>query len=645
MSDLHLALLGPVRMWRDGTEIPLGSPQQRAVLAVLLLHEGRVVPGEELVDALWGEAPPKGAWGTLRTYVSRLRQVFSGSAVVIKTAGTGYAVHTPPGSVDAVVFRDLVTRGRDQAAAGSPGAAATSLTQALALWTGDGLDGAPGEYLARQRARLQAARLAATELRFAAMLDAGTDAVGQEDVAAELTLLVEQHPFLERLRELLMRALYRQGRQADALAVYHAGEALLRDELGIDPGPALRAAHQRILVSDPGLLTTPEHVPPALDAGRPDRPRSGSRTGRDGSGQDGPGQDGPAPTLLPARLPQFTGRDAELARIAAALEEPADGTVTTVGVHGLDGLGRSALVVEAAHRAVGRYPGGCLYGDLGRTAGGLTEVLGAWLGAYGVPPADVPGSATARAVTLRDATKDRRVLAVLDGVEDTTTLGTLTAVLPPGSAVLFVARRWHPEPVSTTWVQAGPLPADDGLRLLTHVAGRDRLAGDPDAAARLVALSCGWPLSLRLIGGRLNTHPRWSVAAMADQLAHELANPAATVHDDCLLAEAPVLRAYLRLRPAQARALRRTAGLESGTFAIHEAADALGMTCEDVWSVLDSLVELGLLTENGPAGLPHSTTYQMAAVVRAFARRRPEEPDELDAWPVRRDRAELYAAS
>lgn len=594
------------------------------------------MPGEELIDALWGEVPPKGAWGTLRTYVSRLRQVFSGSAVAIRTAGTGYAVHTPPGSVDAAVFETLVTQARDQAA-GSPGAAATLLTQALALWTGEGLDGAPGEYVARQRARLQAARLAATELRFAMMLDAGIDASGQEDVAAELTLLVEQHPFREQLRELLMRALYRQGRQADALAVYHAGESLLRDELGIDPGPALRAVHQRILVSDPGLLTAPEHVPPAPDTGGPDRPRTSS----------GPpsGQDDPAPTLLPARLPHFTGRVAELARIARALEEPTDGTVTAIGVHGLDGLGRSALVVEAAHRAVGHYPGGRLYGDLDRVSGGLTEILGAWLGAYGVPPADLPDSASARAVKLRDATGGRRVLAVVDGVEDTMTLGTLTAVLPSGSAVLFVARRWHPEPVSATWVQAGPLPADDGLQLLTHVAGPDRLAGDPDAAARLVALACGWPLPLRLIGGRLNTHPRWSVAATADQLAHELANPAATVHDDCLLAEAPVLRAYTRLRPAQARALRRTSELEDETFTIQQAADVLGMTCEDVWSVLDSLVELGLLTENGPAGLPHSTTYQMAGVVRAFARRQPEEPDELDAWPVQRDRAELYAAS
>lgn len=622
MSDLHLALLGPVRMWRDGTEVPLGSPQQRAVLAVLLLHEGRVVPGEELVDALWGDVPPKGAWGTLRTYVSRLRQVFAGSAVAIKTAGTGYAVQTPPGSVDAVVFRTLVTRARDQAAAGDPGAGATTLAQAFALWTGEGLDGAPGEYLAQQRARLQAARLAATELRFALLLDVGTDAAGQEDVTAELTLLVRQHPYLEQLRELLMRALYRQGRQADALAVYHAGEALLRDELGIDPGPALRAVHQRILVSDPGLLTV---------AG----PLSGPLSG----------QPGPAPTLLPARLPHFTGRDTELARIADALAEPADGRTTTVGVHGLDGLGRSALVVEAAHRAGDRFPGGRVYADLAQVSGDFSEVLGAWLGAYGVPAAEVPGSATARAVRLREATGSRRVLAVLDGVEDTTTPGLLTAVLPPGSAVLFVARRRHPEPVSTTWVRVGPLPASDGLRLLAHVAGHDRVAAEPAAAARLVSLACGWPLSLRLVGGRLNTHPHWSAAATADQLAHELAHPAETVHDDCLLAEAPVLRAYTRLRPAQARALRRTSRLGDETFGIHQAADALGTTCEDAWSVLDSLVELGLLTETSPSGLPRGTTYRMAGVVRAFARRRPDDGDGPGARPVRRDRAALYAAS
>jgi hypothetical protein len=490
----------------------------------------------------------------------------------------------------------------------------------------------PGEYIARQRTRLQAARLAAVELRFTTMLDAGIDASGQEDVTAELMLLVEQHPFREQLRELLMRALYRQGRQADALAAYRAGESLLRDELGIDPGPALRAAHQRILVSDPALLTVPRYAPPTVDARQPD-----SRSVA--------GHDGPTPILLPERLPCFTGRAAELARIADALTGSDDGTVTTVGVHGLDGLGRSALVVEAAHRAAGPFPGGRLYADLAQMSGDLTEVLGAWLVAYGVPPADIPGSATARAIRLRDVTANRRVLAVLDGVEDTTALSLVTRALPAGSAVLFVAHRRNPEPVSTTWVRVAPLPADDGLELLTHVAGQDRLAAEPDAVDRLLALACGWPLSLRLIGGRLNTRPHWGVGTVADQLVHELANPAAVVHDDCLLAEAPVLRAYTRLRPAQARALRRTSMLDGDTFTIHQAADALGTTRDEAWSVLDSLVEIGLLAEIGPAGLPYRATYQMLGVVRSFARRRAGEDDESDALLVQRERPELYAAN
>jgi len=637
MTEHLLTLLGPVRMWRDGASVSLGSPQQRTVLAVLLLHDSRAVPGEELIDALWGGDPPRDAWGTLRTYVSRLRRVLSGSPAVIETTGNGYAAHTEPGAVDAGAFQDLVARARQQVADGDPRAATTSLARALALWTGTGLDGLPGEYIARQRTRLQAARLAAVELRFTTLLDAGLDAAGQEDVAAELTLLVEQHPFREPLRELLMRALYRRGRQADALAAYRAGESLLRDELGIDPGPALQAVHQRILVSDPALLTAPAHLRAVPQVAVAHQAGVAARQ---------VGRSGAAPILLPSRVPHFTGRDAELARIAEALE-PAHGTITTVGVHGLDGLGRSALVVEAAHLAVGPFPGGRLYADLEHVSGDLTETLGAWLAAYGVPPADVPGSAHARAIRLRGVIDDRRVLAVLDGVEDTTSLGPLTRALPPGSAVLFVARRRHPEPVDTRWVHVPPLPHDDGLRLLTDVTSPDRVAAEPDAAARVVDIAGGWPLTLRLIGGRLNARPRWSIAALTDQLVHELSNPTAIVHDDCLLAEAPVLKAYSRLRPAQARALLRTSGLDADTFTIRQAAEALGTTSEVAWSVLDPLVELGLLTDHGPAGSLRGTTYRMGGVVRAFARRRAADPDasESAAVPLERGRAGLYAAN
>ncbi|MCP2264402.1 BTAD domain-containing putative transcriptional regulator [Promicromonospora thailandica] len=609
MPELRLTLLGPVRMWRDGAAVPLGSPQQRAVLAVLLLHQGRAVPADDLVDALWGENPPRSAGGTLRTYVSRLRQVLAGSAVTIETADDGYAVHTPPDVVDTALFETLVARARDHVAAGDRRAASTVLSQALALWSGEGLDGVPGEYAARHRSRWQAARLAAVELRYSTMLDAGSDISDEEDVAADLALLVHQHPYREQLRELLMRTLYRRGRQAEALAVYRAGESLLREELGIDPGPALQAVHQRILVSDPALLTPPRHISIA--------------TG------------GPAPVLLPPRIPQFTGRQAELARIETALAPPTDGSVTTVGVHGLDGLGRSALVVEAAHRAVGPFPGGRLYADLAHASGDLTEILGAWLVAYGVPTADVPTSVSACAIRLRAAAGERRVLAVLDGVEDTTVLSRLVGALPPGSAVLFVARRRQPEPASATWVHVGPLPDDDGLRLLTQITGPERLAREPDVVAGLVSISCGWPLTLRLMGGRLNAHPHWSVATVTDQLVRELTTPLGILHDDCLLAEAPVLRAFERLRPAQARALLRTAALDGDTFSLSQAAEVLDATCEDAWSVLDPLVELGLLDEDGSGGLLHSTTYRMGGVVRAFARRRSAEEGAPDVVPAR----------
>ncbi|MFF0156882.1 BTAD domain-containing putative transcriptional regulator [Streptomyces sp. NPDC005263] len=256
---LRFSLLGPVRAWRGQDEIALGPPQQRAVLAVLLLAEGSQVSVGRLVDAVWGTEAPASARGILRTYIHRLRKVLEPagdtSSSMIRAAGDGYQL-TSPGELDLSVFRELVAQAERTRGAGDAQGAAKCLGDALGLWRGAALAGIRGEYADSQRQRLNELRLSAEAARLAVELDLG----GHEKAASELTGLVAEHPLDERFREMLMLALYRSGRQAAALATYREAQTLLAGELGVDPGPALQATYQRVLQADAGLLTPPVPV-------------------------------------------------------------------------------------------------------------------------------------------------------------------------------------------------------------------------------------------------------------------------------------------------------------------------------------------------------------------------------------------------
>ncbi|MFD9944687.1 BTAD domain-containing putative transcriptional regulator, partial [Nonomuraea sp. NPDC059022] len=248
-DDLRFSLLGPVRAWRGGRELGLGSPQQRLVLAVLLLAEGRAVGGEQLMDAVWGQARPRTAVHVLRTYISRLRAVLPADVVV--SVGDGYAVRA--GTCDVAELRMLYGEGR--------------YAEALALWQGEPLAGLGGDYAEAQRARLTEQRLAALEHRLGQDLDEGKHA----EVVVELSALAAEHPTRERLRGLLMLALYRAGRQAEAIGVYTDTRTLLADELGVDPSPELAELYQQIISADParggGRRPPGRHPPPRAPAG------------------------------------------------------------------------------------------------------------------------------------------------------------------------------------------------------------------------------------------------------------------------------------------------------------------------------------------------------------------------------------------
>jgi DNA-binding SARP family transcriptional activator len=316
---MEFRILGPLEVHDDGGPVRVPGAKERALLADLLVNAGRVVSADRLVEDLWGDDPPGNPANTLQGRVSALRRALG-------PAGTGLVAHRPPGyqlavdpkQVDAARFKRLIAQARALAPA-EPGPAVGLLEQALGLWRGPALaEFADRPWAQAEAVRLEELRLAAVETLAELRLAAGEHA----GLVGELESLVAAHPTRERLRALLMVALYRSGRQADALAVYQQTRAVLAEELGIDPSPELQRLHQQVLTQDPALE-------PA-------------------------GSDQPQPRRnLPERLTSLVGRDRELDEVAKLLEQHR--LVTVVGP---GGAGKTTVAVEAARRLVAGYPDG-----------------------------------------------------------------------------------------------------------------------------------------------------------------------------------------------------------------------------------------------------------------------------------------------
>ncbi|MFF9087184.1 BTAD domain-containing putative transcriptional regulator [Streptomyces sp. NPDC014991] len=602
-APLRFGVLGPVRAWRGEETLSTGSPQQRALLAALLLRGGRTATAAELIDALWGSEPPSQALAAVRTYASRLRKSLDPGVLVSESGG--YAVRgLREGALDAAVAQDLATQAEKARAAGDLSHARTLLNEALALWDGEPLAGVPGPYAEAQRARLEEWRLGLLEARLDMDLEQGCHA----EAVSELTALTAAHPLRERLRELLMLALYRSGRQAEALAVYADTRRLLAEELGVDPRPGLRELQQRILRADPALAecSAPVAEPAAVSV---------------------------RPAQLPASVPDFTGRAASVSELSEVLSSAseAEGRVMAVSaLAGIGGVGKTTLAVHVAHRARTAFPDGQLYVDLqgaGPRPAEPETVLGSFLRALGTADSAIPDSLAERAALYRSVLDGRRVLVLLDNAKDAAQVRPL---LPgtAGCAALVTSRVRMLDLAGAHLVDLDVMSPDEALCLFTRIVGEERVAAEREAALDVVA-ACGFlPLAIRIAASRLAARRTWTVSVLAAKLADERRRLDELQAGD-LAVKATFELGYGQLEPAQARAFRLLGLADGPDLSLAAAAAVLDLPEDDTEDLLESLVDTSLLESAAPGRYRFHDLVRLYA--RACAERDEQPPSEREA--------------
>ncbi|GLX21481.1 BTAD domain-containing putative transcriptional regulator [Streptomyces lavendulae] len=569
----------------DGTEVPLGGPARRALLALLLVSPGAVVPAERLAE----EIEPGGAVSAhaLQSQVSRLRTAL-GPAAPIERVGAGYRIAVPEDAVDAARFEARAAAGRAALTAGDPARAAAELRRALELWRGPALAGLDGSETARAAAaRLEEARLSALEDRIEAELRLG----GHRSAVPELRELTARHPLRERPAGLLMRALSAQGSQTEALVVFEQTRRHLAEELGADPSAELTSLHAELLDTAPA----------------------------------------PGPAAPPAQLTSFVGREEEAAEATALLRQARLVTLTGPG-----GVGKTRLAVEVA--ATAAAAGVCFVelaalpedgpseppaGDPGpgRAARSVLAALG--LRENGLQLGDGPPRTALDRLTA--ALTDRPLLLVLDNcehvVDEAAALAARLLAACPRLRVLATSR----EPLGVIGEhvrQVRPLGEAAAVRLFTDRARAVRRGptGDPELVRRICAALDGLPLAIELAAARLRTLEPEDLAGRLDDLLGITARGSRTSAERHRTMRAVVAWSWDLLTDAEQRAARRFT-----VFAGGAGGDAAREVCGTDADTLESLADKSLLETAGAGRL------RMLETIRAYGTERLEEAGEGEA--------------
>ena len=672
-----VGVLGPLMIRSEGAEVLVPAPKQRVILAALGLRAGQVVSYDELAETIWDGAPPAGARVAIRNYVKRLRQIMgpvAGRRIV--TRDPGYALEAAPGEVDALRFTALCSAGGEAIRGGDPDGAGQAwdvLTEALGLWRGNPLVDVPSNVLITAEVpRLDALRMQAQEWR----MDAGLAQGRHSELVSELTQLARDHPWRERFHAQLMLALYRCGRQAEALAAYQRTRRLLVDELGVEPGRELRDLQAGILAADRRLTTpgswtrgypgpdTPAAGAPGPGRAAPSQRAAGQRAPAavrpvparvpgapvpGGTGPGGPGPGGRAraggpkggqaavvPRQLPAGVAHFAGRTAELAELRAWLGEAtsAGESVKVLVIGGTAGAGKTALAVHWAQQSAGEFPDGQLYVNLrGFDPSGTpvqpADALRWFLGAFGVTEEQIPDSIEAQEALYRSVLAGRRVLVILDNARDAAQVRPLL----PGSAsclALVTSRARLPGLAATEGarlVQLDVLTGAEAGELLASRLG-ERARAEPEAVGQLTEACSRLPLALSIVAARAAARPYLPLAG----LARELADAAGLL--DALDAGDPVasVRAVFSWSCKQltepAGRLFRLLGLHAGPdVSVPAAASLAGLAPAQAAAAVAELADAHLIAEHPPG------RYAFHDLLRAYA---VDLAGALDSEPDRR---------
>jgi predicted ATPase/DNA-binding SARP family transcriptional activator len=640
---MRVELLGTVQVRDDaGGLAHVGGPRARALLALLALDAGRVVPAASLIDRLWDGDPPEGARSALQSMISRLRGVL-GEA--IESHPAGYRLAVARGEVDALAFEELAGRGSRALAGAAPARAAVILRQALALWRGPALAGLPAAGpTAGIAARLEELRRSATADRIEADL-AAADAAAAAGLTAELRALVAEDPLAERPRALLMRALYLAGRQADALAVYADAREQLAAQLGVDPSPQLEQVYLGVLrrslpdpaASGPAPAVPPATVPPAVV---------------------------PLSTLR-VPLTSLVGRDGQVAQVEALTGDNRLVTLTGPG-----GVGKTRLAAEVAGR-VARARGGVWLADLAPlsdpgdvpyallAAAGLRDGLLTGSGDPGQaaePGAFPPPAPSHRLVT---GLRERSGLIVLDNCEHLVeaVAGLADAVLSgcPGVSILATSREALGITGETVW-PVPPLSAAASVRLMADRARAVRPAfAVTDANAADIASICrvldGMPLAIELAAARLRImSPAQLTGRLSDRFAvltggsrtalprHQTLRAVVEWSWELLSKAERVLARRLAVLPAGA-----TLGVAEGICADEPGALGGDLPADAILDALTGLADKSFLTVDDEAGDSEAgerePRYRMLDTIRAYCLQRLAEAGEEDGV---RDRMRGY---
>ncbi|MFL1377487.1 BTAD domain-containing putative transcriptional regulator [Nocardiopsis protaetiae] len=626
---MRFGVLGPLGVWTaDGAPVAVRGAQVRALLAVLIGHEGRPVPVDRLVDDLWGDAPPRNPVGALQVKVSRLRRALDEAEpgardLVGFEESLGYRLRADAGAVDATRFTALLAKARE---ASGPRSRAALLTEALDLWRGSAYaDFADAGFAQPVIAFLEERRLTAFEEREEARLEAGEPGAP----TGELADLVERHPLRERLRSAYMRALYGAGRQSEALETYDDLRARLREELGLDPGPEIAGLHRRILEQDSALAAAP---------GTPPR------------------------TNLPAQLSELVGREEAAARVRALLESARLVTLTGPG-----GVGKTRLALETAARAAADHRDGVWLVELagldraaGEPDGGrLAEAVGAVLGirddtTSALPRSGVPADPAERLV---EALRGRRVLLVLDNcehvVDEVAALGERLLRAAPDVRILATGQEplglagesvWPVPPLRTPRDPADVGPAElrrfSAVRLFEAraAAAVPGFAVDADNA-RAVAAVCrrldGVPLALELAATRLRALDVHDLADRLDDRFRLLSSGHRGGPARQRTLRAMIDWSWELLSGPERLVLRRLAVHAEGCTleaAEEVCADGGDVARGDVLDLLARLVDRSMVVRVQGAG---GARYRLLESVAAYALERLEEAGEAERVRLR----------